>query len=121
MRGHNVLFDIDKGQIGIAESECDYDYLVTGKRTEFIDPYASAEEVNHWYRKAICQARPRACFILHALQFLSFITSVVLAICIVMNIRYTFVDYIERWRLNKGEKDRDLAKLLKKKSSFDYQ
>jgi hypothetical protein len=28
MMGHNFLFDIDSGRVGIAESECDYAVLV---------------------------------------------------------------------------------------------
>ncbi|KAL3785789.1 hypothetical protein HJC23_007345 [Cyclotella cryptica] len=39
MMGHNILFDIDSGRIGVAESECDYSRLVaettgTASRTE---------------------------------------------------------------------------------------
>ena len=46
MRGHNVHFDIDNERIGMAESNCDYKLLVTGKaENELMDPYPSHEEI----------------------------------------------------------------------------
>ncbi|KAL7518522.1 hypothetical protein ACHAWX_003342 [Stephanocyclus meneghinianus] len=47
MMGHNILFDIDSGRIGIAESDCNYDSLVeeatgTTSRTEMVAAGTSA-------------------------------------------------------------------------------
>ena len=45
-----MLFDIENSRIGIAESDCDYQYLLTGKRDESIlDPYASFHEISIFY------------------------------------------------------------------------
>jgi hypothetical protein len=40
MRGHDVFFDPDNSQIGIAESHCSYNNLVTGDPISEFDPYA---------------------------------------------------------------------------------
>eukprot|EP00979_Chaetoceros_neogracilis_P013540 scaffold3896_cov235-Chaetoceros_neogracile.AAC.5 len=67
MRSHNVLFDIDNGRIGFADSNCDYDFLVTGKASEFISPYATAMDINKFLLMIVS--------LLKLLHFTDFITS----------------------------------------------
>ena len=43
MRGHDVFFDPDHGQIGIAESHCSYSNLVHGAPITEHDPYSVDE------------------------------------------------------------------------------
>ena len=56
MQGHDVLFDIENSRIGFAESSCDYNYLISGKRSEEFDPFDLDREVRRFYRKNFCQS-----------------------------------------------------------------
>ena len=53
MQGHNVHFDVEHSQVGIAESDCDYHYLATGKKSESIDPYMSLHQIQELYSREV--------------------------------------------------------------------
>ena len=53
MRGHNVHFDVEHSRIGMAESDCDYEYLATGKRSESLDPYLSAAQIRELFAREV--------------------------------------------------------------------
>jgi hypothetical protein len=61
MMGHNILFDIDSGRIGIAESDCNYESLVaqatgTASRTETaaVETSGENESTNKGVANEIC-------------------------------------------------------------------
>lgn len=56
MQGHDVLFDIENSRIGFAESSCDYNYLISGKRSEEFDPFDLDRDVRRFYSKHFCQS-----------------------------------------------------------------
>ncbi len=56
MQGHDVLFDIENNRIGIAESTCDYNYLISGKRSEEFDPFDLDGDIRRFYTKNFCQS-----------------------------------------------------------------
>lgn len=93
MRGHNVHFDIDNERIGMAESNCDYKLLVTGKaENEFMDPYPSSEEIERSLHRNITRhlySTNKVLFLgLVMLQSLSFVSGI-LGIFLLMNLGKT--------------------------------
>ena len=65
MSGHNVLFDMDNGRIGIVESDCNYNDILTaeGKQHEMttVDPYASFNDIMRWYEEDQCKNEKMRC------------------------------------------------------------
>jgi len=116
MRGHNILFDVDNRQIGIAESDCDYEYLVTGEPIEFIDPYASIEELTDLIRQGICEARPMACQLEQIAKILGCATWAILTFMIVGSVFQMYNGHNEECQNEEGDEYKEMHKLLIKNS-----
>jgi hypothetical protein len=82
MRSHNVLFDIENRRIGMAESDCDYNELVTGEKSKFPDVYANAKEVKQLlqieHMQSMCEDRGASCFLNQSIWTLTMFFSVAL-------------------------------------------
>lgn len=67
MRSHNVLFDVENGRIGMAESDCDYNELISGEKSNFPNEYADAKEVKQLLQiehvQSMCEDKGASCFI----------------------------------------------------------
>jgi|AntRauTorckE5430_2_1112549.scaffolds.fasta_scaffold00825_3 hypothetical protein len=116
MRSHNVLFDIDNGRIGFADSNCDYDFLVTGKASEFISPYATAMDINKLFIQETCSIHPIFCFIMYSLRILTFVLFSLLMIVSLLKLLH-FTDFITSWKMN--PRRQGMTKLSLKDSSDD--
>jgi hypothetical protein len=57
MQGHDVLFDIENKRIGIAESSCDYNYLISGKHSIEFDPFDVPSDIRRHYRQYFCSSK----------------------------------------------------------------
>lgn len=57
MQGHDVLFDIENTRIGIPESNCDYNYLISGKRSKAFDPFNTRKDIAQFNAEYICRSR----------------------------------------------------------------
>lgn len=66
MQGHDILFDIENSRIGIAESTCDYNYLISGQRSEEFDPFNLDGDIRRFYSKNFCQSEICRSFVLKA-------------------------------------------------------
>lgn len=75
MRSHNVLFDVENQRIGMAESDCDYVELVSGKKADFPDVYANAKDVKQLLQRerieSICETTSTSCFLQHSLWYMT--------------------------------------------------
>ena len=56
MQGHDILFDIKNSRIGIAESKCDYNYLVSGIKSDEFDPFNVIFDVMKHYYRNFCRS-----------------------------------------------------------------
>ena len=63
MQGHDVLFDIENKRIGIAESTCDYNYLVSGVKSEEFDPFNVQADIRRFYSQNFCKSRECRSFV----------------------------------------------------------
>ena len=53
MQGHDILFDIENQRIGIAESRCDFNYLISGKKSRYYNVFGYHEFVRTFYLENI--------------------------------------------------------------------
>lgn len=94
MRSHNVLFDMENYQIGMAESNCDYQALLTGIETDFADPYLSLQEVKSMLKRenfeSICEESAFTCKVIFVLRIviLMSIISVTAVVFLELKSRY---------------------------------
>jgi len=65
MRQHSVLFDIENKRIGFAESDCNFNTILSSEGKEdqmmFPDPYVSYNKVMAWYHEDLCAKDLRLC------------------------------------------------------------
>lgn len=54
MQGHDIFFDRDNRRIGFAESNCDYEYLVSGKKTLSSTTSFESEFDTHFVDRGVC-------------------------------------------------------------------
>lgn len=57
LQGHDVLFDIENKRIGIAESNCDYNYLISGKKSIEFDPFNVSNDIIQFYFHNFCRSK----------------------------------------------------------------
>ncbi len=109
MRGHNVHFDVDNERIGMAESNCDYKLLVTGKaENELMDPYPSYEEIERSFFRNLTRHLYNTnivlflgIFMLHGLSFVSGILGIFLLMKLGETRKYYFLTIATRNRRKK--------------------
>ena len=54
MDGSLIEFDVENQRLGVVESECDYIYATSGKRTgNILDSYASIKEMNAYVIRSV--------------------------------------------------------------------
>ena len=61
MQGHDILFDIEKKIVGFAESKCDYNYLISGTKSEEFKPFNLVWDIAIFY---IVRVRVRVSFLI---------------------------------------------------------
>lgn len=66
MQGHDILFDIENKRVGIAESSCDYNYIISGKKSEEFDPFNVQGDIRKFYSQNFCKSRQCRSFVVVA-------------------------------------------------------
>lgn len=99
MRSHNVLFDMENYQIGMAESNCDYQALITGIETDFADPYSSIKEVQHMLKRekieSICEENSFTCKVFFAMRLIVHVCWISLVALIFLELKSRFNQTVE--------------------------
>lgn len=54
MQGHDILFDMEKKVVGFAESKCDYNYLISGTKSDEFEPFNMIWDIARFYIRHSC-------------------------------------------------------------------
>ena len=86
MRYHNVLFDLERYLIGMAESNCDYQELITGTRSDLPEPYISMQNANNMMMKenmdSVCESEPFVCLVTTLLKISTTLLKISICVCL---------------------------------------
>lgn len=97
MQGHDVLFDVKNKRIGIAESDCDYNYLISGKKSVDYDAFNVGRDVVAFYFHSMCMSKHCRNHAVVAL-WTSHVFLIAMYYCMV------------RWKKKKNEKNKRMMK-----------
>jgi hypothetical protein len=90
MRSHNVLFDIENNRIGMAESDCDYNEIVTGKKSDFPDDYVTAEVVKQLlqseHMQSLCENEGVTCLMQQVIRMLTIVSTAILIVVVLLEV-----------------------------------